>query len=203
MAESWQTSGTVLIACNCDYGCPCNFNANPTQGHCEGSWTWHIESGRYGDVALDGLSLTVAADWPKAIHEGGGEAVGFVDERADDRQREALTTLLRGDAGGPWGVFINTYRLDGPHAARYEIELNGKQSRLRVGDAIELEMEAIRNPVTGAEFEGGAVLGTGLVFKEGSFAASKVFRVQDGVSYDHSGKYAAWGPFEYAGPPAG
>ncbi len=32
MVTSWQLQGTVLVACNCDYGCPCNFNALPTTG---------------------------------------------------------------------------------------------------------------------------------------------------------------------------
>src|SRR5215831_7029672 len=41
--EKWRLQGTVLVACNCDYGCPCNFNALPTQGKCEGHWTWHVE----------------------------------------------------------------------------------------------------------------------------------------------------------------
>jgi len=26
-SQSWKTKGAVLVACNCDYGCPCNFNA--------------------------------------------------------------------------------------------------------------------------------------------------------------------------------
>ena len=29
---SWKLGGTLLIACNCDYGCPCNFNALPSHG---------------------------------------------------------------------------------------------------------------------------------------------------------------------------
>src|SRR5262249_52090754 len=39
----WRLEGTLLIACNCDYGCPCNFNALPSYGKCEGGWLWHIE----------------------------------------------------------------------------------------------------------------------------------------------------------------
>ena len=41
----WELKGTVIVACNCDYGCPCNFNALPTTGKCEGSWTWHVDRG--------------------------------------------------------------------------------------------------------------------------------------------------------------
>ena len=47
-ASTWTLKGTLMIACNCDYGCPCNVNGRPTTGKCEGGWTWHIESGSYG-----------------------------------------------------------------------------------------------------------------------------------------------------------
>jgi len=47
MAESWRLTGKVLVACNCDWGCPCNFNARPTTGKCEGGWTWHVEEGSF------------------------------------------------------------------------------------------------------------------------------------------------------------
>lgn len=42
------------------------------------------------------------------------------------------------------------------------------------------------------------VLPEGLVVKRGRLAASKVFQVRDGIRYDHSGQYAAFGPFTYA-----
>ena len=45
-----------------------------------------------------------------------------------------------------------------------------------------------------------AVLPEGLVFKDGALLASKVFRVENGISYDHSGRYAAFADFEYSGP---
>ncbi len=197
----WKLSGTVLLACNCDYGCPCNFNGRPTEGKCEGGWSWHVEEGAYGDVGLDGLNLSLWADWPGAIHEGDGRAVLFVDERADERQRSALGELAGGAAGGPWGIFRNTFSsVEGPHYVPYELSLDGDRSALRIGDAVELEMEPVRNPVTGAEVHPRAVLPEGLVFKEGALLASKAFRVLDGVSYDHSGKYAALAPFEYRGP---
>jgi Protein of unknown function (DUF1326) len=48
-----------LVACNCDYGCPCNFNALPTQGKCEGGWTWHVDGG--------GFDVTGAEVHPSAV----------------------------------------------------------------------------------------------------------------------------------------
>jgi len=89
MAERWHLNGQVLVACNCDWGCPCNFNARPTKGKCEGGWTWHVDEGAYGDVTLDDLNFSVYVNWPGAIHEGNGEALILIDERADARQRAA------------------------------------------------------------------------------------------------------------------
>ena len=197
--NDWQLNGDIIIACNCDYGCPCNFNAPPTTGDCEGGWVWNIEKGRYGDVELDGLTLGVFADWPKAIHDGGGKAIAVYDERANDRQREALEALLRGGEGGPWGIFINTYELLDVAPAAMEINLDHERSSYKIGDVAELQMEPIKNPVSGAEVKASVGLPTGLVFNEGWCAASSVFRVQGDVSYDHSGKQAEWAPFEYTG----
>ena len=59
-------------------------------------------------------------------------------------------------------------------------------------------MEPIKNPVSGAEVTPGAVLPQGLIFKQGDFASSKTFRVSNGVSFEHPGKYAAIAPFEYS-----
>jgi hypothetical protein len=194
----WKLKGTVLVGCNCDYGCPCNFNAPPTSGDCEGGWVWHVEEGTYDGVDLSGLTLAVFADWPGAIHEGNGKAVAVYDERADDRQAQALQALLRGGEGGPWGIFINTYELTGVEPAPIDLDIEGERSRYKIGEIAELQMEPIKNPVTGDEVQGGVMLPKGLVFNEGWCAASTTFWVKDGVSYDHSGKQAEYAPFEYA-----
>jgi hypothetical protein len=200
---AWSLKGQVVVACNCDYGCPCNFNARPTTGKCEGGWTWHVDEGHYDDVRLDGMNFSVYANWPGAIHEGNGEALILVDERADEAQREAISTLVGGDVGGPWGVLGWTWpTVSGPHPVPYEVDLAGLDTRVRVGDAVELQLTPVTNPVTGVETRAGVTLPSGIIFKEGELGASKTFRVQDGISYEHSGQYAAVGPFAYEGPPA-
>ncbi len=201
-AESWSLKGTVTLACNCDWGCPCNFNARPTHGHCEGEWTWHVEDGRYGQTRLDGLHFTLAADWPGAIHEGNGEALILVDERATDAQRQAILTLLGGEAGGPWSILRATLsRVHGPQFVPYTVELQGVHSTIRAGEKLHLELTPIRNPVTKAEVHPRIRLPEGFVWKDGEVAASRVFRVHDGLRFEHSGKYAAIATFEYNGPP--
>jgi hypothetical protein len=201
MPADWTLKGTVLIACNCDFGCPCNFNALPTTGKCEGGWTWHVAEGSFGDTPLDGLNFSVFVNWPGAIHEGNGEALILVDERADDAQREAISTLIGGGVGGPWGILAWTWpTIHGPKAVHYEIELNGIESRVKAGDAVEVTSTTIKNPVTGAEVHPGVVLPEGIIIKHGDLGASSVFSVNDGITFDHSGQYTAVGPFEYASP---
>lgn len=197
----WHLRGHVILACNCDYGCPCNFNGLPTTGKCEGNWNWHVEHGHYGDVPLDGLTVGVAVNWPGAIHEGNGEALVVVDERADERQRQALVTLISGQAGGPWKIIATTIaRVHGPEFAPFEVTVSGFASRVRAGSFIALDMEPVRNKVTGAEVHPRAILPEGFVFTEGDLGASSTFRIAGPVSFDHSGRYAAAAPFEYRGP---
>jgi hypothetical protein len=195
----WELKGTVIVACNCDYGCPCNFNARPTKGKCEGTWTWHVDRGVFGETSLDDLNFTVCVDWPGAIHEGNGEALILVDERADEAQREAIETLVGGDAGGPWGVLAWTWpTIHGPKPVTYDLHLDGIKTRVKAGDSYEVISETIKNPVSGAEVHPGATLPEGIVFKEAHFGASTAFRVSDGIAYEHPGQYTAVGPFEYS-----
>jgi hypothetical protein len=198
MAERWHLNGQVLVACNCDWGCPCNFNAPPTRGKCEGGWTWHVDDGSFGDVSLGGLNFSVFANWPGAIHEGNGEALILIDERADARQRSAIETLVGGTVGGPWQILGWTWpRVHGPYAVPYEVTFDGVNSRLRCGDVVEIEGGPIRNPVSGAESHPAMVLPQGIVVKRADLGATTRFRVSSEVEYDHSGKYLAVGPFAY------
>ena len=198
---AWKLKGTVVIACNCDYGCPCNFNALPTTGKCEGSWTWHVARGAFGDTSLDDLNFTIAVNWPGAIHEGNGEGVILVDERADQAQRDAIAELVRGGVGGPWAVLAWTWpTVHGPKPVPYDVQLDGVNSRVKAGDSYEVVSETIKNPVTGAEVHPGATLPEGIVFKEGDFGSSTTYRLSDEVAFEHPGKYTAVGPFDYSGP---
>jgi hypothetical protein len=201
MPDSWRLNGNVLVACNCDWGCPCNFNAPPTTGKCEGGWTWHVDKGSSGGITLDGLNFSVYANWPGAIHEGNGEALLLIDERADPSQRAAIEALLDGKTGGPWAVLGWTWpKVHGPYAASYDLTFDGVKTRLKCSEYVEVECGPIRNPVTGAESFPGVLLPQGIILKRGDLGATTRFRVSHGIEYDHSGKYMAVGPFEYAWP---
>lgn len=103
----WRISGDYFENCNCDVVCPCLFSAGapmtaqPTAGSCEVPFAFHIDEGSYGDVRLDGLNVVVALRTPGIMSEGNASVALYLDERADDRQREALQAIFSGAAGGP------------------------------------------------------------------------------------------------------
>src|SRR2546430_4860230 len=97
MAETktpaWNMKGTLVIACNCEVGCPCNVNGRPTLGNCEGGWTWWIEAGKYGDLDVSGLHPGLYPHWPAAIHEGNRVPTAPVHEPANQHQRAGLQAM--------------------------------------------------------------------------------------------------------------
>ena len=92
----WNLEGEWLKNCNCAFGCPCDFNARPTQGHCEGLMAMHITKGHFGDTRLDGLCFAVTVRFPGALHEGNGQIQPILDSRASPEQLEALGEILSG-----------------------------------------------------------------------------------------------------------
>jgi hypothetical protein len=161
-----------------------------------------VEDGQVDDVNLAGLGMAVFSKWPGAIHEGGGRATAYIDSRADAAQRSALARVVRGEIGGPWGIFIKTYQLAPPVSVSFDVRMAQHDSRAIIGDVVELELTKMRNPITKAEAHPEVVLPEGLVLKRGGLAASAVFRVKDELALDHSGQYAAFGRFEYSQTPA-
>jgi hypothetical protein len=178
----WSVEADYIQACNCDYGCPCEFAAPPTRGNCEGLFAWHITRGRFGDVSLDGLGLAGAARWPKAIHEGNGTAIAFVDEKANQAQRDALLTIFSGKAGGmPFEILVTTFsKILDPLFVPFQFNFNGRNSSVKVGSAMNVSTAPIKNPVTGEPESVRINHGTGFIFKEAECVSAEEMRVAAG-----------------------
>ena len=117
-------------------------------------------------------------------------------------QRDALRALVEGRSGGPWAIFRKTFtELQGPNFVPYKVDAEGRLPHVRAGDALEIETEYIRNPVTKETIHPRLALPEGLVVKDCALVASTRFKFNaDKVRYDHSGRYAAFGFFQYFGP---
>ncbi len=109
MTVEWAVQATEFANCNCAYGCGCQFNALPDKGFCEAVAGYQITQGHFGDVQLDGLRAAAVWHWPGPVHEGKGTMQIIIDERADNRQRDALVKILSGeeteDMATVWWVF--------------------------------------------------------------------------------------------------
>ncbi|WP_018235312.1 DUF1326 domain-containing protein [Ensifer sp. BR816] len=152
----WTIKGREFIHCNCAYGCPCQFNALPTHGHCNAVGVIDIDEGHHGDTRLDGLKCGMIVAWPGAIHEGRGEVVYIVDERASDKQREALLRIMRGEDTEPGATFFQVFAttfetFHDPVFAPidFEVDIEGRTARVNVPGWIAARGEPILNPVTG------------------------------------------------------
>lgn len=207
MAIQWNAKGVLIGACSCDWGCPCSFDANPTQGKCEGGYVWNITGGRFGDVPLKGLSMSWLAHSPAALHKGNVTGLTIIDEKANAAQRAALTTLSQGKSGGPWAIFsaVTKYVL-GPKFAPFEIQSKGLGSKARIGNLYEVELGPILNPVSGEAEELYLDKPTGFTSKRVTLGRSTVMRLKtefDLLNFDHSGLYGEFSNFEYSGESAG
>jgi hypothetical protein len=153
----WKIHAYYLDACNCDWGCPCQFNAKPTQGYCHGLSGIHIIDGTYSnDIKLDGLNMALIGSWPGPVHEGHGKACYYVDDRCNDKQFEALSEIITGRAGGggPFSIYASIIEeYDEPKRARINFQSRDIRSSMRIrssdDDIIDTLLEPITNPATG------------------------------------------------------
>jgi hypothetical protein len=144
----WYMEGAWFKNCNCDPGCPCDFNQNPTKGFCEGIVAMRIDKGHYGDVDLGGLKWAGIAHWPGALHEGNGEIQPILDASADEGQREALLTILSGQAGDTlfeiFSAICPTVHEPAFAEIDFEFDLDSRSGRVKAGDLFETEVETLR-----------------------------------------------------------
>lgn len=167
----WEIKGRELVNCTCEYGCNCQFNALPDKGHCHAVAGIAIDAGHYGDTRLDGLNIGAIFKWPGAIHEGNGEAIAFVDRRADGAQREALLKIMTGQDTAPFATMFAVYAstvttMHPPVFTEFEIEIDveGRKGRVVVPDYVEMTGRPIRNAVSGAESRAQIVLPDGFEY---------------------------------------
>ncbi len=66
---------------------------------------FHIDRGSYDSIALDGLNVALAIHPPGPMADGNWSVSAYIDERAHDKQTEALGAIFTGAAGGPMAAF--------------------------------------------------------------------------------------------------
>lgn len=192
----WRMRGPEIAACNCDWGCPCQFNALPTRGDCRAMTAMRIDQGHFGAVKLDGLKWYGMFAWPGPIHLGNGEVLVVIDEHANAEQRNALLTILSGRETAPGATIFNVFaamltKVHDPVFANieFEVDIDKRKARAAVKGISETTVEPIRNPITGDEHRARVALPQGFEYHLAEFASSTV-KTYEPVTHDWAGRHS-------------
>lgn len=214
MAEvpRWRLTGDWFDVCRCRVPCGCTFAQAPDEGECNGILAWHIREGNFGDVRLDGLNVVALGSFEGNIWAG--EAVNsamgfFIDERADEGQRQALQTVFGGQAGGwPAGFAELVDEVRGIEFAPIDFHIADDLSswRVEVPGRASGSAEALTGPTTpeGARVQvhnaPGAEVGPGQIATWGTATEDVVEAF--GFKWSWPGRSSKHFPFDWSGPDA-
>src|SRR4051812_35574868 len=100
----WTVAGSYYEVCNCEAICPCRRSGGarggrPSYENCDFALSWWIKQGRAGAVDLGDLKVVMAGRW-EATPEDPWHVILYIDERATAAQKDALTEIFLGRAGG-------------------------------------------------------------------------------------------------------
>jgi hypothetical protein len=205
----WRIAGDWFDVCNCNIPCPCTFAQPPSSGACEGVLAWHIREGHYGNVPLDGLNVMALAAFEGNIW--GGETkmtIGvFIDERAEEGQREALQMIFGGRAGGFPAIFGElTGEMRGIEFVPIEFEVAADLAywRAEIPGRVVANAESLTGPTTlpGQRVQTfnppGSEVGPGAVATWG--VATTNHAEGFGFKWEWDGKSSKHMPFDWSGP---
>ena len=143
---SWNLKGSYVETCSCELMCPCNLSLDhgATYDFCRVTLVFDIREGEIEGIDIGGLKLAVIADTPKVMTEGNWRLGVFVDEQATDEQADKLVQVFGGQLGGPMGGLAPLVgEMLGVERARIDVHDDGLRHSVRVGDAIDFEIEDI------------------------------------------------------------
>ena len=143
---SWRISGSYFETCSCDVICPCtaSLSFGATQDYCRVVLVFHVKDGDVEGVDVGGLTVAAIAETPKVMTDGNWRLGVFIDSAASDEQAEKLGGVFSGALGGPieaLGPLIGENL--GVERAPIEVREEGTMHSVRIGDAVEFEIEDI------------------------------------------------------------
>jgi hypothetical protein len=201
---AWTLDGEYFENCSCEILCPCVTSslAGPADSErCQVPMFMHIDRGEKDGVSFDGLNAVLVIDSPQVMGEGGWRVGLYIDERADESQRGALGEILSGAVGGPPAMLTPLLgEMLGVKYVPITFESDDAHKRGEVPGIMEVEIEPVTNPETGAVLEI-----TNTIHPFGSnlpIARSVEGRYNDpdfGLSFDNTGKNGHFRQFSWSG----
>ena len=142
----WNLRGSYVETCSCELMCPCNltFDHGATYDYCRATLAFHIKEGEVEGTDVGGVKVAAIADTPKVMTDGNWKLGMYIDDGASDEQADKLAGVFGGQLGGPMaGLAPLVSDVLGVERARIELTDDGLRHGVRVGDAIDFEIEDI------------------------------------------------------------
>jgi hypothetical protein len=143
---AWSLKGSYVETCSCELMCPCNLSLDhgATYDFCRVTLAFDIREGEIEGTDIGGLKVVAIADTPKVMTEGNWRLGVFIDEQATEEQGEKLVQVFSGQLGGPMAGLVPLIgEMLGVERAKIEVHDDGLRHSVRVGDAIDFEIEDI------------------------------------------------------------
>jgi hypothetical protein len=142
----WNLKGRYVETCSCELMCPCNLSLDhgATHDFCRVTLVFDIREGEIEGTDIGGLKVAAIADTPKVMTDGNWRLGVFIDDQATEEQMDKLVQVFGGQLGGPMaalGPLVG--EMLGVERARIEVDHDGLRHSVRVGDAIDFEIEDI------------------------------------------------------------
>jgi hypothetical protein len=104
---------------------------------------FQIDHGSYGSVSLNGLGFIVLGLTPEAMGKGNWSVGLIVDDRANTEQRDAVTAIASGAAGGPMSALSGLIgKFLGVESAPIRFERNGTKWSVNASNMVDMAAEA-------------------------------------------------------------
>ena len=143
---SWNLRGSYAETCSCELMCPCNlsFDHGATYDFCRATLAFDIREGEVDGTDVRGRKVVAIIDTPKVMTDGNWKLGMYVDDGASDEQFDKLTQVFSGQLGGPMAALAPLVgTVVGVERAAIEIGGDGLRHSVRVGDAIDFEVEDV------------------------------------------------------------
>jgi hypothetical protein len=206
----WKASGDFFDVCSCNIPCPCTFAQSPTYGDCEAVLAYHIKNGHYGETSLDGLNILALSYFKGNVWAGETKVsiASYVDERANQQQREALQMIFTGKAGGFMAEFTKLLGdVRGMNFAPIKFEVADDLSywNAEIPGKVVAKAEALGGPMTPAGKRvqtlnpPGSEVGPGTVATWGTATTDEVNAPEIRFEWKRKGKSSKHIPFDWSG----
>ena len=199
MASTWDLKGVYFESCNCESACPCVFLNDPTGDDCKALLGWHVEAGSFDGVSLDDLNVAMALHSPGHMAEVQWTVALYVDGKANDDQKNALTAIFGGQAGGhPATLASHVGEILGVASAAIDFRADGRRRSLKIDRVADVE-------IVGIEGQGGASveihnhpLAVAPGYPLTAARSSAMTYADHGLQWEFTDKNGFFSPFHYS-----